>query len=198
MADTNRRSTVFQLKIELLGIEPAIWRRIQVPDSYNFWDLHVAIQDAMGWSDYHLHSFNIVGSSVTIGIPDPNGEDPPDFRPGWEVKLGEFFSHFSPLGLYEYDFGDSWMHEVRFEDVYEAKPGVAYPRCLDGARHCPPEDCGGVSGYEDFLRAIADPSDPEHDMYLQWISGAFDPEEFDPAKVNFDDPAERWRLSFRS
>jgi hypothetical protein len=196
MANMNRRDTVFQFKIELLGVEPQIWRRIQVPGDYTFWDLHVAIQDAMGWLDYHLHSFGIVGSSVTIGIPDPDGDNPVDFRPGWEAELREFFSHFSPLGLYEYDFGDSWLHEVRFEGAYGAEGGVIYPRCLDGARRCPPEDCGGPSGYEAFLRAINDPTDPEHGALLEWIGGAFDSEEFDPAKVRFDDPGERRRIAF--
>ncbi|MEA1871198.1 MAG: plasmid pRiA4b ORF-3 family protein [Candidatus Bipolaricaulota bacterium] len=170
---------------------------MQVPGGYTFWDLHVAIQDTMGWLGYHLHSFTIAGSSVTIGITDPNGDDPVDFRSGWEAELGEFFSHFSPLGLYEYDFGDSWLHEVRFEGAYEAETGVTYPRCLDGARRCPPEDCGGAFGYEEFLRTINDPTDPEHDAFLEWIGGAFDPEEFDPAKVRFDDPGKRWRVAFQ-
>jgi len=197
MSNTNRRDTIFQFKIEFLGVESQIWRRIQVPGDYTFWDLHVAIQDAMGWLDYHLHSFNIVGSSVTLGIPDADGDDPSDFRPGWKVELREFFSHFFPLGLYEYDFGDSWLHEVRFEGAYEAEAGVIYPRCLDGARRCPPEDCGGASGYEEFLRAINDPTDPEHDVFLEWIGGSFDPEEFDPSKARFDDPGERRRIAFQ-
>lgn len=192
------RDTIFQFKIELLGVESPIWRRIQVPGDYTFWDLHVAIQDAMGWLDYHLHEFRIVGASVVIGIPDIDGDDPPDFRPGWEVGVGEFFSHGSPLAVYEYDFGDSWLHEVCLEGVYDVEKGVVYPRCLDGARRCPPEDCGGTYGYEDFLRTIGDPTDPEHDSLLEWIGGSFDPEEFDPSKVHFDDPRERWRIAFRN
>ncbi|MCK4393963.1 plasmid pRiA4b ORF-3 family protein [Candidatus Bipolaricaulota bacterium] len=192
------RDVVFQFKIELLGVEPLIWRRIRVPGDYTFWDLHVAIQDAMGWLDYHLHAFRIVGSSVVIGIPDIEGDDPPDFRPGWEVGVRDVFLHGSPLALYEYDFGDSWFHEVRLEGVYDVEKEVVYPRCLDGARRCPPEDCGGTYGYEDFLRAIGDPTDPEHDSLLEWIGGSFDPEEFDPSKVHFDDPAKRWQIAFQN
>jgi len=192
------RDTIFQFKIELLGVEPPIWRRIQVPGNYTFWDLHVAIQDAMGWLDYHLHEFRIAGSSVVVGIPDIDGDDPSDFRPGWEVGIGDFFSPTCPLAVYEYDFGDSWLHEVRLEDVYDVEKGVVYPRCLGGARRCPPEDCGGTYGYEDFLRAIGDPTDPERDSLLEWIGGSFDPEEFDPSKVHFDDPRERWRIAFRN
>ncbi len=190
------RDLLYQFKIELLGVEPPIWRRIQVPGNYTFWDLHVAIQDAMGWLDYHLHAFQIVGSSIVIGTPVEE-EDDLGIKPGWEFEIQDFFSHASPLAVYEYDFGDSWHHEVRFEEVCSVEKDVVYPRCVDGARRCPPEDCGGTYGYEDFLTAIADPSDPEHDSLLEWIGGSFDPEEFNPSKVRFDNPAKRWQGAFQ-
>lgn len=192
-----RPKFVFQFRIELLWIDPPIWRRIQVPESYSFWDLHVAIQDAMGWFDSHLHAFRVVGLADDIGIPDEDGMDTFPTKPGWKMPIAPVFSEQRPLASYEYDFGDSWIHEVRFEDMLPVEKGVKYPRCLDGARHCPPEDCGGAYGYQDFLRIIADPKDEEHESTLEWVGGSFDPEEFDPAAVKFDNPKKRWKIAFQ-
>jgi len=192
----NDDNLVYQFRIELLNIEPHIWRRILVPANYTFWDLHVAIQDAMGWLDYHLHSFRVVGSEAVIGIPCEDGDDPFDTQPGWELFIRDFFKRHQPLAIYEYDFGDSWIHMVQLETFQLIEEGMAYPRCLGGARRCPPEDCGGVDGYANFLRIISDPSDPEHDSMLEWVGGSFDPEDFDPAAVRFDDPARRWKIAF--
>jgi hypothetical protein len=169
-----------------------------MPEDCSFWDLHVAIQDAMGWLDCHLHLFRLVGSEAAMGIPSEDGDDSIDTRPGWEFRVRDFLSSWSPLATYEYDFGDSWIHEVRFEDIEAAEKGVAYPRCVAGARGCPPEDVGGVHGYEEFLRALADRSHPEHEVYRKWSGGSFDPEDFDPAAVRFDNPAKRWRQAFES
>jgi hypothetical protein len=187
---------VLQFCIGLLGIEPPIWRRIQVPEDYTFWDLHVAIQDAMGWTDSHLHAFRVVGLEGDIGVPDKDKIDLPATKPGWKILIRDMFSDGRPLAAYEYDFGDSWVHEVPFERALPAKKGAKYPRCLDGARRCPPEDCGGAPGYKDFLRIIADPKDSEHDSMLKSVGGSFDPEMFDPGEVEFDDPRERFRLAF--
>ena len=94
---------------------------------------------------------------------------------------------------YVYDFGDNWEHVVTLEGILLADPAVTYPRCLDGARRCPPEDCGGTWGYADFLAAIADPAHEEHASSLEWCGGAFDPEAFEPGEVVFEDPFERLR-----
>ncbi len=85
--------------------------------------------------------------------------------------------------MYEYDFGDSWEHEVLFEGILLAESKVKYPLCLDGARACPPEDCGGVWGYADFVAAIQNPDNEQHEEMLEWVGGRFDPERFDPAKA---------------
>lgn len=192
------RNFVAQFRIELLGIEPPVWRRIQVPADYTFWDLHVAIQDAMGWLDYHLHAFQIVGIDGEIGIPDEEWDESNPIRPSWDVQITDLFSEGRPLASYEYDFGDSWIHQIRFEGYHPAEESRHYPCCLNGARRCPPEDCGGVPGYEDFLRVIGDPTDPEHAAMLEWAGGSFDPEQFAPEAVSFDDPTERWRKSFEN
>jgi len=185
---------ILRFRIDLLGTAPSIWRRIEVPADYTFWDLHVVIQDSMGWTDTHLHAFEVEsGSSVQeIGIPDFDADE--SVVPGWEVRLSEHFKSPGDRIIYEYDFGDSWRHSILLEAEAPAEPGVAYPRCVDGARKCPPEDCGGPYRFDEFLEAISDPSHEEHDELLQWCGGSFDAEEFDPEDIRFDDPDERRKL----
>jgi hypothetical protein len=192
---------VYQFKLVLVGVEPPIWRRIQVPDTYSFWDLHVALQDAMGWLDYHLHVFRVAGPDEgkveQIGIPndDPfEGEEPT--LPGWETPITRYFSRPGTTVPYEYDFGDGWEHELTLEAILPRQAGQKYPFCVDGARACPPEDCGGVYGYENVLTVIQDPTHEEHESMLEWLGGRFDPEGFHPKRVKFDDPARRYRLAF--
>jgi len=183
---------IFQFRINLLETDPQVWRRIQVPADATFWDLHVAIQDAMGWLDCHLHDFTVdegrKGRSQ-IGIPDPDGEL--QVVPGWRRKLRRYCKYPGVRILYAYDYGDSWLHAVLLEAIALAEPGVRYPRCVAGERKCPPEDCGGPPGFAEFLAVIADPDHEEHDGMLTWVGGSYDPADFDPAAVRFDDPRER-------
>jgi len=184
--------SILRFRIELQDVTPPIWRRIVVPADSTFWDLHVAIQDAMGWEDKHLHAFRLDSAGqghVLVGIPDPDGET--KVLPGWKAKLRRRFGRPGDRAIYEYDFGDSWRHVVLLEANASGEPGIRYPRCLDGARRCPPEDCGGAPGYEDFLAAIADPDHEAHDEMLAWCGGSYDPEAFNPRSVTFTDPAER-------
>jgi len=184
---------VYQFTITLQEISPLIWRKIQVPASYTFWDLHVAIQDSMGWSDSHLHEFRLknpkTGHKEKIGIPDE------DFgtkvSPGWKKKIVDFFTEQNSKAEYTYDFGNYWHHELELDAILPRQNGAKYPICVDGERACPPEDCGGPSGYEDFLNIIMDPSHKEHDSMLTWAGGEFHPEHFDCSEVLFDDPSER-------
>lgn len=191
---------VYQFKITLKDIRPPIWRRIQVPSDYTFWDLHVAIQDAMGWMDYHLHAFHVknlkTGRPEEVGIPDD--EELSDFpiSPGWERKISHYLSPERPHALYEYDFGDDWLHDIRLEKILPREKGVVYPRCVKGKRACPPEDCGGIWGYEELLKVIVDPDHEEYESMMEWLDEGFDPDHFDPADVVFDDPEERWRIAF--
>jgi hypothetical protein len=191
----------YQFKVRLKGIEPEVWRRIVVPANYNFWDLHVAVQDSMGWLDYHLHAFRVqhpdTGETSQIGIPDDDAFDnEANFLPGWEIPLGAHFRRPGDRADYEYDFGDGWAHEVVLEQVSARLPKTKYPICLDGARACPPEDCGGVPGYEQMLKVLRDPTHEEHDGTLQWVGGGYDPAAFDSKKVRFDSPKKRWRIAF--
>ena len=192
---------IYQFKISLQGIVPAVWRRIQVPEDYSFWDLHVAIQDAMGWLDYHLHLFVIrrkhSRNATEIGIPnDYVLEGDPKIHPGWEIPVSDYFTDVGIAADYVYDFGDDWQHEILLEGILLREKGQKYPRCIDGARACPPEDCGGVHGYSRVLEVLADPSDEEHESMLEWLGGKYDPQKFAPGKVKFDNPTARWKRAF--
>ncbi|MCB9925604.1 MAG: plasmid pRiA4b ORF-3 family protein [Planctomycetaceae bacterium] len=173
--------TLYQFKITLLDAKPLIWRRIQVKDC-TLDKLHEHIQTAMGWTNSHLHQFEIRGDRY--GDPELLDDGFEDFECVDSTKTnlsqilpktGKRFSF-----KYEYDFGDGWEHEVLFEGSPPVDPKAKYPLCLEGERACPPEDCGGVWGYGDFLEAISNPKHEEHDNMLEWIGGRFDPEEFDP------------------
>ncbi len=193
MESTMKFKHVFQFKISLLNIKPPIWRRIQVPETYTFWDLHVAITDCMGWLDYHLHEFiiknPITGKKVHIGIPaDDEWEDEEPFLPGWEYKIAPFFTTENPRADYLYDFGDFWEHRVRLEGIFKKDKEIDYPICIGGKRSAPPEDCGGLSGYEEILEG----NDEEYAEHYQ----DFDPEHFSVSQVRFDDPDIRWRVAF--
>ena len=201
---TKRRPTpefVHQFLVALKGTDPLVWRRIHVPEGCSFWDLHVAIQDAMGWKDYHLHEFRLFDETartlVSIGIPTGEEADDRPVIAGWEVPLSRFFNHqgwHEPPATYADDFGDDWQHVLAHEGLEPPDDSLTYPRCVTGEGRCPPEDCGG--GYAEFLKAIADPDHDEHEQLLTWAGGEFDPEAFDPAAVRFDDPRRRWRRAF--
>lgn len=198
---SHRGDHSLQFKITLKGVRPPIWRRIQVPSSYSFWDLHVAMQDAMGWLDYHLHAFQLRspagGPRVEIGIPsDEPYLDLRETLPGWEIAVPNYFTLSNRRATYLYDFGDGWKHSVVLEKIEPLEDSRTLPVCLSGRRHSPPEDCGGIGGYRRFLEIIGDPTHEEHEDMLVWVGGSFDPEHFDKNSIRFDDPHERWRLAF--
>ena len=170
---------VFQLKATLVGTKPPVWRRVLVEESASLLELHDVLQAAFGWYDCHLHDFEIDG--VRYGTDDGEGWGPPP-KSERHARLGAVARQGVAI-KYVYDFGDDWVHRVVVEKVSQADPDVSYPRCTGGKRACPPEDCGGVWGYEEFLAAISDPDHPEHESTLEWAGGAFNPEAFDPASV---------------
>jgi hypothetical protein len=195
------KNHAFQFLVELQGIEPRIWRRIQVPSDYNFWDLHVAIQDAMGWQDYHLHHFEIKGKGkkkvAHIGIPDLEGfGELQEVFPGWEIAVIAYFNALGTEAIYEYDYGDGWLHTVKLEGYMFREKGIKYPICIDGKNDCPPEDCGGVDGYYNVVEVLSDPGHPEHKDMRTWAGEDWDPNRFDPDKVRFDNPYKRWQHAF--
>lgn len=176
------RTKIFQLKISLEEIQPPIWRRIQVPGDASLLKLHFIFQVAVGWTNSHLHEFQI--GDEYYGIPDEDGWDTREIKNEKEYRLEQVIPTRDFQFGYLYDFGDSWQHTILVEDIVESAEGRRYPACLDGARNCPPEDVGGAWGYEEFLEVIADPDHPEHEGYLTWAGGAFDPEAFDQIRVD--------------
>ncbi|MCX6928397.1 MAG: plasmid pRiA4b ORF-3 family protein, partial [Verrucomicrobia bacterium] len=175
---TSRR--LFQFKITLRGVEPVIWRRIQVFDD-TLDKLHDHIQAAMGWTNSHLHHFFIEGRRC--GDPELLDDDIEPFSGLDSTKTlvsALLPGDSAPVSFeYHYDFGDSWVHDVHFEGSPPPQPGVAYPQCLEGERACPPEDVGGIGGYAEYLEAMADPSHERHQEMLDW-NGPFNPDGFSP------------------
>jgi hypothetical protein len=191
-------TNVYQFKITLKEIQPPIWRIIEVPETYTFWDLHVAIQDAMGWEDYHLHDFKMVnpstGMKAEIGTPDEEFER--EILPDTKQKIADWFTLENRLAEYTYDYGDNWHHTVKLEKILPKGENVAYPRCVDGKRACPPEDCGGTYGYEELLEIIKDKNHEEYEEKIEWLGDEFDPEHFDVKEVVFEDPVKRRKMEF--
>lgn len=171
---------MYQIKVTLKHFRPPIWRRIEVISDMTLKDLHHIIQDAMGWEDCHLHQFTIMG--VFYGPPEPDSFS--DTENENRVKLSKVVTKEKAKFAYEYDFGDSWEHEILVEKILPVDQEKKYPVCTGGKRACPPEDIGGVWGYAEFLEAIHDPAHPEHEDMTEWIGGDFDPEAFDMKEVN--------------
>lgn len=187
---------IYQFKVTLLDIHPAIWRRIQVPETYTFWDLHVAIQSAMGWSDSHLHRFAVGGDEQIIINGNPI-DDRFDINEralnGWETEISRFLNGLGDVAIYEYDMGDDWLHEILLEGILLKEKGTKYPRCLAGACACPPEDCGGAPGFEHLLEVLASPQHPEHKDLIDWLGEEYDPKKFDLAAIKFTNPKTQWK-----
>jgi hypothetical protein len=179
-----RAQRIYQFKITLQDTRPPIWRRIQVKDC-TLDKLHERIQTAMGWTNSHLNHFRI--NDTRFGDPLLLAETFLElcYQDSTTTKIHEILPrNGTRFGFeYEYDFGDSWTHEVLFEGCLQAEPDCRYPLCLEGERACPPEDVGGTWGYRDFLEALADPDHEEHERFLEWVGGTFDPEAFDPTKA---------------
>lgn len=171
---------VYQIKVTLKNIRPPIWRRLEVTNTTTLKQLHDIIQIAMGWEDFHLHQFTV--GNTYYGKPDRSSpfDDTKDER---KVKLSKVLPKENSKITYEYDFGDSWEHEILLEKILPVEE-KEYPVCVKGKRACPPEDVGGVWGYADMLEAVQDPDHPEHEDMREWLGDDFDPEAFDPEDVN--------------
>jgi len=176
---------IYQIKITLKDSKPPIWRRVLISSETTLPKLHDIIQAAMGWYDSHLHAFNIHGEQYSAPSPyDPGHLQEMGMKSTNRKKLNALVSGEGDKFTYEYDFGDDWQHEIKIEKVLPPDPKQKLPVCIKGKRACPPEDIGGVWGYDTFLEAIKDPNHDEHEMYTEWIGGDFDPEAFDLDVVN--------------
>ena len=170
--------TVITLKVTLRGAKPPIWRRLLMPGAMTLADLHDAIQGVIGWHNSHLHAFEIGGEQ----FGDPSFID--DATDETTVTLGELLRSSVVRFTYTYDFGDDWAHAVAFEKSHPAAEAEALPRCLAGKRAGPPEDCGGIWGYQHLLEVLADPAHPDYAEQREWIEEELEPEIFDIDRAN--------------
>lgn len=171
---------IMQCHVWLLDSEPAIWRSFEVSDQISLDDLHGVLQVVMGWEFSHLYDFKIGSDRYAAQFPMPL-EGTLDAATvslaSCQLKKGGKFT-------YTYDFGDGWLHQITIADLSPWNDDAELPRCIEGDRACPPEDSGGVWGYEGLMERLADPDDPEYEELLDWIGLDFDPDRFDVAAVN--------------
>ncbi len=170
----------YQIRVTLLGIEPPIWRQLHVAPTITLHELHRAIQVSMGWEDDHLHQFTAGQKRYAV----PMAGDPFKVHDERVARLYRVLPKAGLRMLYEYDFGDGWEHDVLVEAVLRDSPAPVHPVCTAGERACPPEDCGGVWGYESLLEVLRDPEHVDREDRLEWPGEDFDPEAFDRDAVN--------------
>ncbi len=176
----------YQLKIALRYSKPPIWRRITIPSNWCLAELHDVIQVVMGWEFSHLHIFtknNVeYGDLMEMECWDGSLKDE------IHTKLHDVLINEKDKLYYEYDFGDGWEHIITLEKIlpFNSKKHKL-PVCLRGLRACPPEDCGGIGGYEYLKEVLSNPEHPEYSDIAEWLDiehRPFDPDFFDIDKVN--------------
>ena len=170
---------IYQIQVVLTNTKPKIWRRLLVNSDILLVDLHRIIQTAMGWTNSHLHLFN-------DGMTDyaPREFEVEGSRNSRTIKLYSILKKEKSKILYEYDFGDSWNHDIILEKIIKEEDTGQIPRCIKGKRNCPPEDCGGTWGYSDLLLTISNPKHEDYESMMEWLGGNFDPEYFDIDEIN--------------
>lgn len=173
---------IYRIYVSLLEIEPPIWRRIELSSMTTLKQLHRILQIAMGWSNYHLHEY--IADGRRYCTPDPAYDKPGDVVRESGVRVAAVLPQTGRELLYIYDFGDYWQHVVRLEAVFPAEPAIRYPRVVDGARSCPPEDCGGSGGYAALLEVLLDPTHEDFEEMRQWAGPPFNAEVFSLKAAN--------------
>jgi len=165
--------SVFLLHTQFRDIEPKIWRRVMVPGSLTLAKLHLVIQGAFDWEDHHLHRFEV--HDLRYGPVDDDYDeellDENEWRLFQLLRVGDRF-------IYHYDFGDNWIHDIEVKGAENTTRSLKNALCLDGARARPPEDVGGVSGFEHFLEVTSNPRHKEYVDYVQWHGERFKPDLF--------------------
>ena len=169
---TAMASTLFEIKATLNHAKPAVWRTFLIPADFTFEQLHVALQILFGWKNCHLHQFTV--NKHLIATPDDEGPPVEDER---TLTLSDVIKKGTKF-LYEYDFGDSWEVALKVLKERKLEPGQFYPACIDGKRAGPPEDCGGIPGFEYLVTVLKEPAHPEHDEMREWAGRDYNPEAF--------------------
>lgn len=173
----SKAKTLCQLRITLEGTDPPVWRRVLVEEDTKLDRLHRIIQRAMGWEDYHLYEFIV--KRERFGPPPLEG-----VKHDSSATVSQVLARRGSKFVYLYDGGDNWEHTITLEDKLAPDPTLTPPRCIEGARACPPEDCGGVWGYDDILLALSDPDNEAYQELLKWVGLDFDPDAFDLQLIN--------------
>lgn len=178
-------SPIYQIQIALKGSKPKIWRRVLVPSDTLLYNFHKIIQTTMGWTNSHLHQF--VKGNVFYSVKYPDDEmwsmNDIDYRKK-KLRIRDLLTFEKEKIIYEYDFGDSWQHEIILEKILPPDNTKEYPICVSGKRNCPPEDCGGVWGYAEMLEILSQPDHEDYDDTLEWLGEEFDPEYFNKDEIN--------------
>lgn len=173
----------YQIYLELKGSKPKIWRRLLVPSDVSLSDFHKVLQTVMGWTNSHLHQF--IADRQHYEPPAPKDEFWESYGEDYTgLTLDDILEEENDKITYEYDFGDGWEHTIKLEQIVSNDKNIKLPKCIAGAMACPPEDCGGMWGFQEFKKIIKNPKHPEHDSYLKWIGGSYDPEAFDKEQIN--------------
>lgn len=185
---TTAEPSIHVLHVELVGIQPAIWRELHVRSDMPLSKLHEVLQEAFGWTHSHMHVFE---DTLRRRYGHKADGDADDFDFGGPALLDESkytVTDIAPRARnifgYIYDFGDDWVHRLRVKKVQPPEPSKRYPACTAGKRAAPPDDCGGIPGYERLLEILEDPEHEEHEEMLEWLGGPFDPEAFDLDSTN--------------
>ena len=187
---------IYQIQIALQGFQPKIWRRILIDPETSLHEFHIILQVTMGWTNSHLHQF-IAGDMIYTDIDDTDdlwddlGQT--DYK---GVRLDEVLKKEKDSIVYEYDFGDGWMHDIMLEKILPPDAAQTLPYCLAGSMNCPPEDCGGVAGYSEYLKIRLDPKHKEHASVVEWLGEDFDPEYFNVGEINENLIDDDFRLDF--
>ncbi len=173
----------YQLEITLAYTEPPVWRRIHIPGLMTLADLHMVIQYCIGWQDGHLHQFQaglkFYGPQMAGDYSDNQILDESRFQ------LVDLERELLQGMVYTYDFGDNWEHVILLEKVISENESELFPVLMEGGRACPPEDIGGVPGYQNFIEMLADPEHGDHDE-LPGIPGlqSYDPDHVGKEAIN--------------
>jgi Plasmid pRiA4b ORF-3-like protein len=176
---------VYQIKISLKDIRPEIWRRIQIDSETSFYEMHHIIQIVMDWWNYHLYQFVISNpfNRSRIRIGNPELLDDSEALVDRSTLISSILANEKDTLNYEYDFGDSWKHLIKLEKIIQIGK-IAHPKCIDGKRNTPPEDCGGVPGFYNFIEIMSDKKNKEYKSTKKWYGGDYDPDFIDIQKIN--------------
>ncbi len=179
-----KTKATYQIKIDLKDSKPKIWRRVLIPSDMKLSDFHEVIQITMGWTNSHLHQFIKDRVYYTVKMKDDDLWDEMENVDYKRMKVSDLLKFEKEKIMYEYDYGDSWNHDIILEKILPFDKEQELPVCIKGKMNCPPEDCGGIWGYMQMLEILSRPDHKEYKDYLAWLGGEFDPEYFDLDDIN--------------